>query len=54
MNIHKMIQELCDMRRESEIAGDPPHLYTYYYDAIQAMQRLATQINNINTLRDRG
>lgn len=52
MTINRMIQELCEMRRGSDIAGDPAHLYAYYYDAIQALQRLDAQIRNTDALRD--
>jgi len=52
MTINRMIQELCEMRRGSDIAGDPAHLYTYYHDAIQAMQRLSVQLNNVDRMRD--
>lgn len=45
MTLDEMIQHLCWMRSESMLNGDE-HLFAYYHDAIQAIQRLSSQFDN--------
>lgn len=42
--ISEMLEQLERMRDESHWNGEPDHLYTYYFDAIQALMRLEREL----------
>lgn len=54
MTIESMRQALHEQQRQSHLNGDPPHVYTYYFDAIQALLRLEIQVNNVESMRSDG
>ena len=50
--IAEMREQLQRMSADSHWNGDPSHLHTYYFDAIQALLRLDIQLANLERLRD--
>lgn len=51
MTIEQMRQALQELQRQSAYNSDPPHLYTYYFDAIQALYRLEAQVSHVEATR---